>query len=317
MKYEKIKTIDEVIKKMKQLYVFMQKQQSSYKREGERDEKLEKELESQLEKNLDDLMNGLDTKSKEVEFLKNRIEYIFADDSIVQLQEDRKAFFEKYYQELLETLNRIEKSNHQEEILINSTKESEVESYENEKILLKLIEETGVEIYEDKEEQPSISYGDFIKRKEEKEAIYSNSIGSLNELSRYSTNKLERRNQKESKICAKVQEDETLSKYEFEIEYEPGRRVSTKFFGESLLGEKIKNGEMQYFSPMLAAVLKAKQNGREHIGRISLIDKELETFITSYDDNLENSVKQLVLKEQQQSKSNKVYEKNNDERNSQ
>ena len=49
-------------------------------------------------------------------------------------------------------------------------------------------------------------------------------------------------------------------------------------------------------------ILKAKEQGREHIGSIELIDEDLGTFVTQYDDDKERRIKTLKKKEELLSK---------------
>ena len=132
------------------------------------------------------------------------------------------------------------------------------------------------------------------------------------DISKYITNKTQK--EKDKKIVEKLEKEE-VSKYEYQIKYEPNKVAIIEYFGETNLGNKIKKGEIEYIAPMLAAIEKAKSEKREHIGRIYKIFEELGTYVTQYDDNLEQRVKELKLKEEEIIKeTEKSEEKNKEEK---
>ena len=304
-----IKSKEEGIEALKELYIAISCQQVTY-RNNIKGQELE-EFKDKTTYTIEEMLKRIDgDSSKEIQFLRTIIEDMIGEyeennqesekeeqkkeqeskeeqeeiedqprKSEEEVKENLRKIFKDYYQKLIDKLETFNEKNSEEERM------------------LALIKNSNVKIYEDKSEQEKSSYGEFIKRKEmQPQTIYKDENILFTEEGTYITRRILRKNSKIIKIGDTV-ETENLSKYNIKVKCEKNKIASTEFYGEKELGDTIKKGKLEYFSPMMAAIGKAKEEGKEHIGRIRLIDEELGTFVVSYDDDLEEAVKELIKKD--------------------
>lgn len=207
-------------------------------------------------------------------------------------------YIKKYYSKVIDKLEKVENEHYDEQLMIDFYRESK---------------ELGIHI--DNEIEKGFKYGDFIKLGEETNNIlYSDENMTLIRIANYQTGKtsLSERDEKLEKSLP-----EKISKYKFNLVYQKGKVASIEFFGESLLGDKISKGSKKIFKLMLSAACEAKDKNRDFIGRISCIDKDLGTFITTYDDNLEEAVQRLLKEEKMKVEKESSQPKEEEEKKSQ
>ena len=117
------------------------------------------------------------------------------------------------------------------------------------------------------------------------------------------------KNQRDNKVIAKIK-NEDVSKYEFITSSNMGEMVSLEFFGKENLESQL-HDETHYIPAILAAIAKAKEENREHIGEVSVIDETLGTAVVRYDDKLEEKVKELKEREKNNRKKEEEPTQNN------
>ena len=276
---ENIESAEEIIMALEELYVQIMKQKKLTKNHLLSDNFLE-EYEAISREAITGVTEKIEDDRQKIEILKGIIEEKLEYETDKEVKEANEEFFSKYYNNLKERISKIRIPDR------------------NEKIILGLIKDSKARIHEDKGSKPKWKYGDFVIDREKKpEIIYQDKNMQLIKKSTYQALKSEKDQETSGKVVANLEKSE-ICKYEFQIEYEPEKLAAIQFFGETKLGDKIKEGKIEYFSPMLAAIAKAKEEGREHIGNIELIDKDLGTFVTQYDDNKEQRIKILKRKEE-------------------
>lgn len=185
-----------------------------------------------------------------------------------------------------------------------------IENIKEEKGVLEIIDELNLKIYEDKEVDEQYSYGDLVKNKRRRrERLLNDDVEDKEFIAvqDYITSKISKYQDKD-KIKAKIN-DEYVTKYELYMKSKTGEIASLEFFGKKEIENSIKNKDKNYMNAILAAIAKAKKEEREYIGRVYVIDEELGTSVVQYDDNLEQSVKNLIKKE----KSKKIEQSENSE----
>lgn len=284
------KTLDNLELKQdlaQELYnLYFEIQQATRKFEG--NDESEKEIKI-LKESIETIFLDMKEKGK-IEFLKNRICDLLEDDTNTKTQEKLQKFFGEYYQKLVDKIDNIK------------------DSEEQEKIIIGLIKDSDVKIYEHKEKIDYATYGDFIQNTNQEVIRHEDNDIRLIELASYITKKNSR--QQQNRTIRENMDDENLSKYRLDINHE-NQWISLIFFGEKELGEKIedKKEKTKYFGPMLAAIGKAHEKGRAHIGRIFFDKFELEDEcislpFTQYDDDLERAVKNLKEREEKQKNEN-------------
>lgn len=238
------------------------------------------ELHDKTKKGIENYLERIEDEFGKIEFLRTSIEDIIIPED---KEENEMDFFKEYYNRLIEKLEELP--------LVEK----------NEKILLDFIKESQVKIYEDKREKEQCSYGQFTKEQGNmnNKSLYKDENMELIRLSTYKTRKNKKENNIKRKNLIRLETEEIeINKYEYKLRYEKGKIAAIEFFGDSELGKRIEKGNLKYIGPMLAAIELAKRNGREYIGKIEMIDKDLQTFVTQYDDELENRVKELIEKEE-------------------
>lgn len=291
-----INTMEDAIESLKELYIKISNQRNLFINK-EQDMQSNTKYKNLTKEMLDNIIGKKDETDnrKIIQFLKNIIEDILKNEPNQEIKQKLEGIFGTYY---ISLRNKIEK-------LIKPQK--------GEEIVLDLIRQSEVKIHDDKSPKEDAIYGDLIQENEQTpEIIYKDKNMMLIRLNKYITNKTQR--EKDKKIVEKLEKEE-VSKYEYQIKYEPNKVAIIEYFGETNLGNKIKKGEIEYIAPMLAAIEKAKSEKREHIGRIYKIFEELGTYVTQYDDNLEQRVKELKLKEEEIIKeTEKSEEKNKEEK---
>lgn len=291
-----INTMEDAIESLKELYIKISNQRNLFINK-EQDMQSNTKYKNLTKEMLDNIIGKKDETDnrKIIQFLKNIIEDILENEPNQEIKQKLEGIFGTYY---ISLRNKIEK-------LIKPQK--------GEEVVLDLIRQSEVKIHDDKSPKEDAIYGDLIQENEQTpEIIYKDKNMMLIRLNKYITNKTQK--EKDKKIVAKLEKEE-VSKYEYQIKYEPNKVAIIEYFGETNLGNKIKKGEIEYIAPMLAAIEKAKSEKREHIGRIYKIFEELGTYVTQYDDNLEQRVKELKLKEEEIIKeTEKSEEKNKEEK---
>lgn len=291
-----INTMEDAIESLKELYIKISNQRNLFINK-EQDMQSNTKYKNLTKEMLDNIIGKKDETDnrKIIQFLKNIIEDILENEPNQEIKQKLEGIFGTYY---ISLRNKIEK-------LIKPQK--------GEEIVLDLIRQSEVKIHDDKSPKEDAIYGDLIQENEQTpEIIYKDKNMMLIRLNKYITNKTQK--EKDKKIVEKLEKEE-VSKYEYQIKYEPNKVAIIEYFGETNLGNKIKKGEIEYIAPMLAAIEKAKSEKREYIGRIYKIFEELGTYVTQYDDNLEQRVKELKLKEEEIIKeTEKSEEKNKEEK---
>lgn len=233
------------------------------KREDMQQIKIQQEDEKETETHKND-EKKLEKQKKEEKF-KESIEYL-----------------KKCYADVLQNLEQIQNKNSGEQQIIKFYRESK-----------------ELKIYIDKEKETRFAYGKFLKLgREANLTLYKDGNMSLLRIANYQARKINLQQQR--KITEKLILEE-ISKYQFQLNDEKGKTASMEFFAQTAIGDSILRGSKKAFKLMLAAACEAKAQGREFIGRISCIDKELGTFITTYDDKLEGAIQEIVEKENEPS----------------
>lgn len=210
---------------------------------------------------------------------------------------DTMNYITKYYKEALEKIERLENKNYDEEIIISL--------YENSKIL---------KISIDRQKEEDYVYGDLSKRGIDADLVlYKDENLTLKRVANYQTGKSKKIDPK--KIVAKFS-PEKISKYRFDVAYEKGKIATMYFFAEPKVGDSVLEGSKKAFTSLISAACEARKQGRQFAGRISCLDKDTETYITTFDDNLEEAVKGLLIKEQKEEEMLKYKDnkKHNDEK---
>lgn len=285
MKEEVFKNItdtDELILALQNLYTKIMIQKQLLRQKGNINKELLSQYSNQVEKNIKELINNIKIENKKkIQMLEKIIENALDTEEDLEIKEKLNNIFKEFYELLKKQGEKIKEPN------------------KDEKIVLKLINDSNVKIHEDKSEKDIWQYGDFSEKKDEiLELVYHDKNMSLLNKSTYQATKTRKEAESDhEKIVASVSKSE-ISKYEFKIRYEKGNIASIEFFADTELGKQIKDGNLEYVSPMLAAIAKAKEQGKNYIGKISMIDSELGTFVTQYDDGLEESISNLIKKEQ-------------------
>ena len=276
---ENIKSAEEVIMALEELYVQIMKRKIVINNPSSSEEFLER-YESISREAIIGATGEIEDDRQKIEMLKGIIEEKLEEETDKKVKEANEKYFMKYYKRLKERILEIRIPDR------------------NEKIILELIKDSKVRIHEDKSQKKGWNYGDFsVEIDKRPEIIYHDKNMQLVKKSTYQARKSQKEQKTDGKVLANLEKSE-ICKYEFQVEYEPGKLAAIQFFGEPELGDKIKEGKREYFSPMLAAIVKAKEQGREHIGNIELIDEDLGTFVTQYDDNKEQRIKALKKKEE-------------------
>ncbi len=243
-------------------------------------------FQTQVEKNIEKLLGKADigNEDKKKNCLKIAIENIYNIGNTGKDDRNPRTKIEEFSKQYLQKLS--EK--------INSIKGIT----EDERSILKLIKEAQVKIHDDKDisETEKCDYGDLVKDKRIKsKVIFQNSKMIFKRLSSYSVGK-SIKNEQRNDSFARI-ETEKISKYEFITLTKTGEMVSLNFFGNENLENNL-HDKSQYIPAVLAAIAKAKEANREHIGEISIIDEDLGTAVVKYDDKLEQKVKELKQREE-------------------
>lgn len=217
---------------------------------------------------------------KTIQFLRNIIDDIFENEENPEIKQKLKGIFGTYYINLLDKVKKL------------------LEPEKGEEILLNLIRKSKVKIHDDQSQKENLEYGDLIQvKKQIPEILYKDKNMMLIRINKYTTNKIRNTQGNNNKVRVTLDKEE-VSKYEYQIVYEPNKIATIEYFGETNLGDKIKKGKIEYIAPMLAAVEKAKSAKREYIGKITKIFEELGTYVTQYDENLEQRIQELKLREE-------------------
>lgn len=303
--YIDMKTEKEAIETLKQLYIGMSEQKIRFEAKQEMNQYIFKQYQNQIQKMIEDMLNYVEmSDERKIGLLEIFIENLINEEINPSIREKMKNIYGEYYALLKKQIQEIQTDNKESKNQSNEENEENEESkaIRDEKKVLDLIRDSSVNIYEDKSEKEEYQYGEFIKEREkEAELIYRDEHMALITLETYQTQKIKKTKNPESRILASLEKKE-VCQYEYQIEDQPNQRASIRFFASPELGRKIKRGNLRYISPMLAAILKAKEEGREYIGDISIMDKELNKAVTRYDNDLEMSVKKLKEKEKRESK---------------
>ena len=280
-----INTMEDAIESLKELYIKISNQRNLFINK-EQDMQSNTKYKNLTKEMLDNIIGKKDETDnrKTIQFLKNIIEDILENEPNQEIKQKLNGIFGTYY---ISLRNKIEK-------LIKPQK--------GEEVMLNLIRQSEVKIHDDKSPKEDAIYGDLIQENEQiPEIIYKDKNMMIIRLNKYVTNKTQKEKEKTNKIVPNLEREE-VSKYEYQIRYEPNKIATIEYFGETNLGNKIKKGKIEYIAPMIAAIEKAKLERREHIGRISKIFEELGTYVTQYDDNLEQRIQELKLREEEKMK---------------
>ena len=249
---------------------------------------LQKQVKDNIEKLLENVSANDDEKEEEKKkkYLKIVIENMnnIKDNQEIDAKTKIEDFSKQYFEKLSERIDMIEGKP------------------KDEKIILESIDELNLKIYDDKSESEEFNYGELVKdRKIKPRVIFQSGEMILKKMATYTTGKSQK--QQESKVIGKIEQGKT-SKYELITTSKTGQMVGMDFFGEENIEEQLQE-EYNYLPSILAAIAKAKKEGREHIGEITIINKELGTAVVQYDDNLEQKVKELKEREEQEHKKEK------------
>ena len=98
------------------------------------------------------------------------------------------------------------------------------------------------------------------------------------------------------KVVKKISEQK-VARYRFSLMNGKKEAESVEFFADESIGDRILMGNKKALDLMLAALCEASAQKRAYIGKISCIDRELGTFITTYDDNLEDAVQKILMQD--------------------
>lgn len=257
-------------------------------------------FQTQVEENIEKLLEKTeaDDENKKKNCLKIAIENIYNINNNENRDEvDPRTKIEEFSKQYLQKLS--EKIN-----LINGITKDE-------RTILKLIKELGVKIYDDKDENgiEECEYGDLVKdRRIKPRVIFQNHKMIFKKMANYNIGK-SIKNQRDNKVIAKIK-NEDVSKYEFITSSNMGEMVSLEFFGKENLESQL-HDETHYIPAILAAIAKAKEENREHIGEVSVIDETLGTAVVRYDDKLEEKVKELKEREKNNRKKEEEPTQNN------
>lgn len=184
----------------------------------------------------------------------------------------------EYYRKAIESLEPLQNKDYEEQIILKLYNESE-----------------QLKIYIDAEKENDFQYGDFLDSNELANLVlYQDENMTLTRLANYTARKTNRIDK--GKILAHLTQQE-ISKYKYDLFYEKGKKASIVFFAETSIGDKILRGSKRNFLLLIAAACEAKERKRQFVGRISCLDREVGTFITTYDDNLEAAVQNTIEKE--------------------
>ena len=280
-----IHTMEEAIEALKELYIKLSNQRNLFinKEQDMQSNTKYKNLTKEMLENIINKQKGADNR-KTIQLFKNIIEDMLENEPNQEIKQKLEGIFGTYYNNLRNTIEKL------------------IEPQKGEEIVLDLIRQSEVKIHDDQSPKKEAIYGDLFQENEQiPEIIYKDKNMMIIRLNKYVTNKAQKEKEKSNKIVENLEKEE-VSKYEYQIRYEPNKIATIEYFGETNLGNKIKKGKIEYIAPMIAAIEKAKLERREHIGRISKIFEELGTYVTQYDDNLEQRIQELKLREEEKMK---------------
>ena len=250
-------------------------------------------FQKQLEESIEKLLESTQTDETKKNILKIAIENIY-DIKETDTKTKIEGFSKQYLQRLSEKMNLIKGIS------------------KDERSILELIKETGAKIYDDKEEDDleECNYGDLIKdRRIKPKVIFQNDKMIFKRMAQFNVGK-SIRNKNSNNIVSKI-ENENVNKYELITLSKRGEMVSLDFFGKDNLENQL-HDKTDHLPAILAAIAKAKEENREHIGKITIIDDELGTAVVQYDDNLEEKVKELKEREEHKKEEQKPEPNNSD-----
>lgn len=250
-------------------------------------------FQKQLEESIEKLLESTQTDETKKNILKIAIENIY-DIKETDTKAKIEGFSKQYLQRLSEKMNLIKGIS------------------KDERSILELIKETGAKIYDDKEEDDleECNYGDLIKdRRIKPKVIFQNDKMIFKRMAQFNVGK-SIRNKNSNNIVSKI-ENENVNKYELITLSKRGEMVSLDFFGKDNLENQL-HDKTDHLPAILAAIAKAKEENREHIGKITIIDDELGTAVVQYDDNLEEKVKELKEREEHKKEEQKPEPNNSD-----
>ena len=250
-------------------------------------------FQKQLEESIEKLLESTQTDETKKNILKIAIENIY-DIKETDTKTKIEGFSKQYLQRLSEKMNLIKGIS------------------KDERTILELIKETGAKIYDDKEEDDfeECNYGDLIKdRRIKPKVIFQNDKMIFKRMAQFNVGK-SIRNKNANNIVSKI-ENENVNKYELITLSKRGEMVSLDFFGKDNLENQL-HDKTDHLPAILAAIAKAKEENREHIGKITIIDDELGTAVVQYDDNLEEKVKELKEREEHKKEEQKPEPNNSD-----
>ena len=250
-------------------------------------------FQKQLEESIEKLLESTQTDETKKNILKIAIENIY-DIKETDTKAKIEGFSKQYLQRLSEKMNLIKGIS------------------KDERTILELIKETGAKIYDDKEEDDfeECNYGDLIKdRRIKPKVIFQNDKMIFKRMAQFNVGK-SIRNKNANNIVSKI-ENENVNKYELITLSKRGEMVSLDFFGKDNLENQL-HDKTDHLPAILAAIAKAKEENREHIGKITIIDDELGTAVVQYDDNLEEKVKELKEREEHKKEEQKPEPNNSD-----
>lgn len=250
-------------------------------------------FQKQLEESIEKLLESTQTDETKKNILKIAIENIY-DIKETDTKAKIEGFSKQYLQRLSEKMNLIKGIS------------------KDERTILELIKETGAKIYDDKEEDDfeECNYGDLIKdRRIKPKVIFQNDKMIFKRMAQFNVGK-SIRNKNANNIVSKI-ENENVNKYELITLSKRGEMVSLDFFGKDNLENQL-HDKTDHLPAILAAIAKAKEENREHIGKITIIDDKLGTAVVQYDDNLEEKVKELKEREEHKKEEQKPEPNNSD-----
>lgn len=292
-KIDDLKSLEDVITALEDLCLTMQKHKLLNSNSEANFEAIEKNKVI-TENFIKSKLQELDSNEAKILFLESIIEYMFIDPTDLALKEKLVSLGEEYYKNILDKADQLAPEAHVQEGKSSEKDNNKKPIKENNEEIrfLELIRGTKAKIYEDKDKEERYSYGELLENhRVEPEIIYDDKGMIFTRRKTYETHKLA--NSDKGKISNL--ETKKVCKYSLELT-DDSARAKVDFFADPEIGDAIKSGDLRYFSPVFAAILKAKDAGKNYIGTINMIDEELKTFVTKYDENLEAAIKRLKEK---------------------
>lgn len=225
---------------------------------------------------------------KELERIKNIIE--------------SEQYIKGRYSEILKKEEQLMGKKNDEQPKDRKNDEQQKDRKNDEQIIVDFLKKSKkMKVYIDQEKQTDFNYGVFLENgKEVNLTIYRDETICLKRIANYITGKATVRlaPNESVKVVKKISEQK-VARYRFSLMNGKKEAESVEFFADESIGDRILMGNKKALDLMLAALCEASEQKRAYIGKISCIDRELGTFITTYDDNLEDAVQEILMQDRQ------------------